>query len=830
MKKKDYYNYLILTGIVFVIYMILTHFTNVFGSDTDWINQHTIIPDYFRQLFYKTGNLIPSFSFNYGGGQNIFNLSYYGFLSPIILPSYLLPFVSMKTYMTVVDFIIVVSSGILFYKWILSNKYNRNISLVTSIIFVLSESLIFQMHRHVMFVNYMPFLLMGLMGVDKLFNDNKKSLLIISIFLMIMTSYYYSVGGIVVIGIYYLYRYFSDDSKQGIKLFAKDLGKFILYILIPVLMAGVLLIPTMYTLLSGRGSSESAIKLTSLLVPNFNFHKIFCGNYTIGLSMLGFISLLYLFYSKKKNNVILGILLSIVFFIPIFMYILNGGLYLRAKCFIPFAPLIGYLIALFINDIINNKIDIKKFIIYILFVCILLYYFNQKQYCYLYLIFICLILILYNKFKYKNIIYISLCLGAFGICLYTNFTEDYVSKNMYNEIFNEDIENSINNVILNDNDYYRSNSLMNPTKTVNKMYNDRYYTTNIYSSTYNYDYLYFVRDIFKNNRLEYNYFMIPSSDNILFDTYMGVKYLYSDYDPGLGYESIGNNMYVNDDVFPMLYASNNILNEKDFDSYEYPNYLELLLNNVITNSSSNNSIMNNNTEKVSLEYDVISNDGVDVTKNDDGYVLKVKDKGTINIKLKNKLENKLLFINLYGLKENSCRYDNIVMSINNMDNLLTCRGWTYANKNYTFRYLISDKVIQDIDIKLTKGTYNIKNIETYVLDYDNVTGIKDRFDKFNITNFDNDTIEGNINVTNDNSYFVTSIPYDKGFTIKVDNKVISYEKVDKAFVGFPITKGKHDISIVYTAPGLKYGLIFSITGFIIYGMVIIVEHKKSKKL
>lgn len=65
---------------------------------------------------------------------------------------------------------------------------------------------------------------------------------------------------------------------------------------------------------------------------------------------------------------------------------------------------------------------------------------------------------------------------------------------------------------------------------------------------------------------------------------------------------------------------------------------------VITTSSSNNSIMNNNTEKVSLEYDVISNDGVDITKNDDGYVLKVKDKGTINIRLKNKLENKLLFI------------------------------------------------------------------------------------------------------------------------------------------------------------------------------------------
>ena len=56
----------------------------------------------------------------------------------------------------------------------LHHKYDRNISLVTSVIFVLSESLIFQMHRHVMFVNYMPFLIMGLMGVDKLFNNNKK--------------------------------------------------------------------------------------------------------------------------------------------------------------------------------------------------------------------------------------------------------------------------------------------------------------------------------------------------------------------------------------------------------------------------------------------------------------------------------------------------------------------------------------------------------------------------------------------------------------------------------------------------------------------------------
>lgn len=185
MKKKNYLNYFIITCSVLLVYIVVTHGVFEFGSDTDWINQHTVIPEYFRQLFYSTGNLIPNFALNYGGGQNIFNLSYYGLFSPLILPSYLLPFVSMKTYMTIVDFIVVVISGILFYRWLLNNKYNDTLSLVTSLVFVLSETLIFQMHRHIMFVNYIPFLIMGLMGVDRLFNDNKKGLLIIGIFLMI---------------------------------------------------------------------------------------------------------------------------------------------------------------------------------------------------------------------------------------------------------------------------------------------------------------------------------------------------------------------------------------------------------------------------------------------------------------------------------------------------------------------------------------------------------------------------------------------------------------------------------------------------------------------
>ena len=52
-------------------------------------------------------------------------------------------------------------------------------------------------------------------------------------------------------------------------------------------------------------------------------------------------------------------------------------------------------------------------------------------------------------------------------------------------------------------------------------------------------------------------------------------------------------------------------------------------------------------------------------------------------------------------------------------------------------------------------------------------------------------------------YFVTSIPFDKGFKITVDNKKIKPLKINKAFLGFKLEEGKHNISIEYIAPYQK---------------------------
>ena len=79
----------ILLGIYVLLVLLLTRFKYAYGSTLDWAGQHYAIPDYFRKLFYETGEFFPSFAPNIGAGENIYYFSYYGLYSPFILFSYL---------------------------------------------------------------------------------------------------------------------------------------------------------------------------------------------------------------------------------------------------------------------------------------------------------------------------------------------------------------------------------------------------------------------------------------------------------------------------------------------------------------------------------------------------------------------------------------------------------------------------------------------------------------------------------------------------------------------------------------------------------------------
>ena len=64
LSKKNIIHLCVLTGIYLLFVLALTRFKYAYGSELDWGGQHYAIPDYFRKLFYKTGDFFPSFAPN----------------------------------------------------------------------------------------------------------------------------------------------------------------------------------------------------------------------------------------------------------------------------------------------------------------------------------------------------------------------------------------------------------------------------------------------------------------------------------------------------------------------------------------------------------------------------------------------------------------------------------------------------------------------------------------------------------------------------------------------------------------------------------------------
>ena len=169
-RYKEGYSYFLLfllTGLV--CYVFVLRF-GVFGARVDWISQHSVLPDYFRRQFYDTWELFPEFALNIGGGQNIYHFAYYGLYSPVILLSYLLPFVKMSDYMMAAQFLCLEASVMLFYAWLRNRGFHRATALFSSVIFLLAGPMVYHSYHQIMFVSYMPFLCLGLWGVDRYFD------------------------------------------------------------------------------------------------------------------------------------------------------------------------------------------------------------------------------------------------------------------------------------------------------------------------------------------------------------------------------------------------------------------------------------------------------------------------------------------------------------------------------------------------------------------------------------------------------------------------------------------------------------------------------------
>ncbi len=852
--QKDIINIAILGIVLLCIVGGLTQGGFLYGSTTDWENQHFLIPEYLRERFYNTGQLFPSFAFETGGGQNIYYLAYYGLMSPFLYVSYLFPFLEMRTFIIGLNILTVFISTFMIYVW-LRKKYTSRVSMVTSFLFMMATPIIYNSHRHFMFVNYLPFLIGALMAIrshyerQEVGKSGRLWVVALCTYCIITTSFFFSVGSILVIGIYSLMLYLDKVEKFNLKESAMYILPIVISVIIGIMMSAILIFPTAFTLFDREVDPANVVKLTQLL-PKLDLDYIVYNPGGTGLTAISVYAMVAAFFGKRKDRKFLSILMIIIACFPVVIYLMNAGMYVDGKVIIPFLPLIMILVADYIKGIILKNKNAIKIALIGTALCLVALIINERGTAKLAftadIIAMGVCFAIYYVKKWSYVVILPAMLTSFFVTIIVSGSDELLSNADANDMVIATIKESVENVISKDDEFYRFADYYDTTKTVNKIYTSGYYDNTIYSSVSNIRYKDFYYNQITNNNECRNTALMSQPKSVIFSMYMCEKYLISDsaYVPA-GYKQISKtgNVYIyeSDDVLPVGYGTKNIIKRSEYEKIDFPIKLEVLMkcsvieddvfDNVASslkdaNISTANTFKSNIT-KVDLGLR-LREDIPEITKTDKGYQVDSKRIIRFTADFPEVKEDKVLFIRFNVDNDFEGREKDVYVIIDGIKNKLTEPGWKYHNQNYSFEYVVSsNEVMEGLDFVLSSGLYTIEGIECYEMPYSSIAKVSENIDEFSISREETiaDTIKGEVKLS-ETSWLHLSIPYDTGFSVYVDDEEVQYYKSDVGMMGFLVDEGQHSIKILYEAPLLSKGKIVSIVGLVFFAVLIIFNDKK----
>lgn len=783
----------------------------IFGSNLDWINQHSVLPDYFRQRFYDTGQLFPDIAWNLGAGQNIYNFSYYGLFNPIIWISYLLPFVPMSLCIQITSILSYGVSVVIFYCW-LKKKWNHRIALPCTFLFMLAAPLVYHSYNQLMFVNYMPFLCAAFWGVDKYIEEKKKALLLCGVCGMILTSFFFSIGGLLALGIYGA----SKFTEKGIKEFFKNSVSLAGVLLHGVLLCGILLIPTAFVLF-GRGGSGSqagmAVSLFTVQPMRFLYTP-----HGVGLSALALIALFDDMICRRKwQEKFLSVSLFLIFTVPLAGYVLNGGLYDKGKVFIPFLPLMCMEVAKYIDRIKKRESTFRDILPYLITAIFLI---AGKTFWALLDCGVMLVCFLIRKrfSAFPLAVWVS-CVILFCSGWTINKGSDHIiPKEDYEKILDRDTKAEIEEVLDKDTGWYRMEEQQGGKKElqdINRIEDSRQLITSVYSSAYNEEYDKFRRETFDINQHFRNNMMQAVSDNPLFLQLMGVKYVIGKH-PLAGYELLeegkNGNLYVNSHVAPIGYVTNEVVAEKNYQTLDFPaNQTAFLWKAVAESAQSEEDFPTMNTYP--LEIPEINEGENQIKRTSFGWSFSLSTEKKVSIPIKDIPMTEDLLSVKFQVKNKKDK--DMYIRLCGQTNRLTAKSHEYANHNESFAYTVTlNQENQTADFIFGPGEYEISNLEAFTGNLSELSNEKLYETPLKLEKTEGDTLVCSVD-NKEAGYLISSIPYDEGFEIRLNGKKISMEKVNTAFLGAKVPKGKCTIEISYEAEGKTLGFLCTGVGILL---------------
>lgn len=834
-----------------------------FGSQTDWYSQHMTIADYMRKNFYATGQLFPDFT-GLGGGTNFFSLSYYGFMRPDVLISYLFPGIAMAYFIQGYAILEILFGDGLIYCWLHRKGFSDFTSFACGF-FYLTANCFFQAHRQIMFVNYMPFLILALWCLDQILSAQKAGKyqlrthigLVLSLFFCILHSFYFFPSCFVAC-ILYICHLLPDFLKNAAKSSQKKLKRkiwwnYILDVSIAVSMNMFLLLPTGLAILGNKKDTGSSASLLKILGVNPTLDSILYSPYGCGLTVICLYALFLCIREKRTRK--LAAAIFVLLFFDIFYWILNATLYVRPKSLIPFLPLILYLTAQALEGLRNRQIrhSLPLALLCGVPVIIQLHFLLRNQQVrhlttadfVLLLVFVTASLFLDKKtdFFRKRPLPANLC-GLLLLCtvpallfLAKGKEERYASKADESRDYfsSEDLEAYC------EDQQARFDVIEHPSNNTNYVITGNQNKSTLYSSISNSTYNNLIYDILKMPISIRNRVAMTADENPFQEYLMGVRYIQTKADKvPAGYtvlqEKDGHVLAENEKVLPIAYGSTALMSESDYDQLSYPENLDTLVNRTIVpngctdTDSAAGSDAGFSQDTDNLQTAPKSTPYVSQMKSytlpEDFFSRETSKKNiTVEKKLPETLTASTILLISFDVEYDGERDISII--IDGVRNRLSGSLAPYPNNNHTFSYMLSSDQDRDsLEITFSKGDYEIKNVSAYTISLSALShpGV--------VTIQEHDTtgkqiVNGTIDMPKD-GYFVTSYTFSKGYKAYVDGAEVTPVQVNKAFVGFPLQKGAHEIVLEFHAPGKSLGLMFSCLAallLILWNLLCLPRHK-----
>lgn len=162
-------------------------------------------------------------------------------------------------------------------------------------------------------------------------------------------------------------------------------------------------------------------------------------------------------------------------------------------------------------------------------------------------------------------------------------------------------------------------------------------------------------------------------------------------------------------------------------------------------------------------------------------------------------------------------------------------GQYFGTKNYSIislgKFDIGTKVSMRLTVANDDNATIIKNAYFY---YFNPEVFQTDIDtlktaQLNVTKHSDTKIKGTVTAS-ENQILFTSIPYQDGWTVKVDGKKVEHLEVIKAMIGVELTPGEHTITFSYTPPGFVAGVVMFVLGIGMLVMFYRYDNKYNKVL